>query len=59
MRPTIDWTLEQVNQIALFLSWAFFKILSTAGGRQSGDSTGDNQLASLIAVVRSANENKC
>lgn len=38
---------------------SIFLILSTAGGRQSGDPTGDNQLTSLIAVVRSANENKC
>lgn len=33
--------------------------LSTAGGRESGGPAADNQLTSLIAVVRSANGNKC
>lgn len=33
--------------------------LSTVGGGESGGPAADNQLTSLIAVVRGANENKC
>lgn len=32
---------------------------STVGGGESGGPAADNQLTSLIAVVRGANENKC
>ena len=33
--------------------------LSTVGGGKSGGPAADNQLTSLIAVARGANENKC